>query len=193
MRTRTISDLRNKLRGSIYVYLKDEKTCRQFYEDAQEEGFCFGSILPTQSPSDDIIAVDEGKQLGHVGFTGHMRFHNSKTSEDFHRIDYAKYASGYKNFYYAGDSAAVGELLPEYIDAHVGCSENEDIIKNSTTCGCFYCKSIFRAEEVTDWTDDFLDKLTALCPVCGIDSVIGDASGFAITKDLLEKMEKYWF
>ncbi len=34
---------------------------------------------------------------------------------------------------------------------------------------------------------------TAECPFCHTDSVIGDASGFPITKDFLKKMKKRWF
>jgi hypothetical protein len=41
-----------------------------------------------------------------------------------------------------------------------------------------------------DWVDD---GETALRPRCGIDSVIGDASGFAITPEMLKEMHRYWF
>jgi acetone carboxylase gamma subunit len=34
---------------------------------------------------------------------------------------------------------------------------------------------------------------TALCPECGIDSVIGDASGYPITEAFLGKMKTFWF
>jgi len=34
---------------------------------------------------------------------------------------------------------------------------------------------------------------TALCPHCGIDSVIGESSSVPITKEFLGKMKKYWF
>ena len=34
---------------------------------------------------------------------------------------------------------------------------------------------------------------TALCPYCGIDSVIGDSSGFPTTTEFLSKMKSYWF
>jgi hypothetical protein len=34
---------------------------------------------------------------------------------------------------------------------------------------------------------------TALCPYCDIDSVIRSASGFDLTKQLLSKMNEYWF
>ena len=46
-----------------------------------------------------------------------------------------------------------------------------------------------------DWIgDEGLDKgQTGLCPHCGIDSVIGDRSGFPITGEFLAKMKSYWF
>ena len=38
------------------------------------------------------------------------------------------------------------------------------------------------------------DKMpTAVCPNCTVDSVIGDASGYPITKELLDDMNKKWF
>jgi hypothetical protein len=34
---------------------------------------------------------------------------------------------------------------------------------------------------------------TARCPRCGIDSVIGSASGYPITREFLQTMKSYWF
>lgn len=34
---------------------------------------------------------------------------------------------------------------------------------------------------------------TALCPKCGIDSVIGDGSGFAVDQSMLVEMNALWF
>jgi len=34
---------------------------------------------------------------------------------------------------------------------------------------------------------------TAVCAKCGIDSVIGELSGFPITPEFLEKMNRCWF
>jgi hypothetical protein len=34
---------------------------------------------------------------------------------------------------------------------------------------------------------------TALCPHCGIDSVISSASGYPITAAFLHRMHDYWF
>ena len=67
--------------------------------------------------------------------------------------------------------------------------ENWDSVKASRTCGCYYCCSIFPSEEVTDadWTPD-LHGRTVLCPRCGIDAVIGDASGIPIREDVLEEL-----
>lgn len=68
-------------------------------------------------------------------------------------------------------------------------------IEASTVCGCFYCKEMFAPNDIQDWTDTSnpIAEQTALCPRCGIDSVIGDRSGFAITPEFLGKMNKERF
>jgi hypothetical protein len=62
-------------------------------------------------------------------------------------------------------------------------------------CGCFYCRAIHPPSEITEWVDE--DPAgggqTALCPRCGIDSVIGDSSGFPVTLEFLEEMHRCWF
>jgi hypothetical protein len=68
-------------------------------------------------------------------------------------------------------------------------SHRKDLIKDSI-CGCFYCLRIFNPAEITDWCDN---ENTALCPYCGIDSVIGESSGFPITKQFLKEMYTEWF
>ena len=76
------------------------------------------------------------------------------------------------------------------IAAHKSSIYNIEAVKNSTVCGCFYCLETFAPSEIKDWVDS---EKTALCPHCGIDSVIGDASGYPVTKEFLEEMKKYWF
>jgi hypothetical protein len=68
-------------------------------------------------------------------------------------------------------------------------------IEASAVCGCFYCEKMFAPSEIEDWTDTSnpLPEQTALCPHCGIDSVIGDKSGYAITRAFLAEMNKWWF
>ena len=72
--------------------------------------------------------------------------------------------------------------------------ENWKSVKDSKMCGCYYCCNIFPSTEVTDedWTLD-LNGRTVLCPRCGIDSVIGDASGIPIQKDALEEYYEVQF
>jgi hypothetical protein len=50
--------------------------------------------------------------------------------------------------------------------------------------------AIFLPTEIQEWIDQ---EQTALCPKCEIDSVIGSASEFPITKDFLERMHAHWF
>ena len=98
---RTIEALRDILKGKVYVYLKDRRTCLKFYEDAEAEGFMFGNIRPTDSPADNIIAVSKDRTLAHAGFTGHMAFMSpSAVKGGLTRIDYAKYIEGDEDFYY---------------------------------------------------------------------------------------------
>ena len=69
---------------------------------------------------------------------------------------------------------------------------NKEEIMKSNKCGCYYSLTIFSPTEFGE--DDWIDgENTALCPHCMVDSVIGDASGYAITKELLEKLKKRSF
>ncbi len=87
--------------------------------------------------------------------------------------------------------AAAKAKMPERIrDAHQHSSKHRSEILKSDLCGCFYCEKTFEPSEIVDWIDD---QQTALCPKCGIDSVIGSASGFPISKDFLHEMCEYWF
>ena len=86
----------------------------------------------------------------------------------------------------------------EFLEAaHRHSIYNRDEIMKSTWCGCFYCGHIFppsELDEAMDWTDDYAAQITALCPECMIDSVIGDASGFPVTdKEFLDGMYEYFF
>jgi NAD-dependent SIR2 family protein deacetylase len=60
----------------------------------------------------------------------------------------------------------------------------------STLCGCFHCFATFSPSDVSEWTDQ---EDTALCPKCGIDSVIGDRAGFPISREFLQTMKAHWF
>jgi len=87
--------------------------------------------------------------------------------------------------------------MSEFIDykaAHKHCFKNRSELLAGDSCGCFYCLAIFPPSEIERWVDD--DEgigMTALCPKCDIDSVIGSKSGFRITPEFLKEMNKRWF
>jgi hypothetical protein len=83
------------------------------------------------------------------------------------------------------------KMSEDYILAHKFCGNHKHELEQDEICGCFYCMEIFSPREINFWIDD--TSGTAVCPYCGIDSVIGKSSGFPITKEFLTKMNKYWF
>lgn len=72
--------------------------------------------------------------------------------------------------------------------------ENWDSVNGSSLCGCYHCCSIFPSSEVTmeDWIED-RHGMTAVCPRCHIDSVLGDAAGIPIDKEAMEEFRDYSF
>ncbi len=67
---------------------------------------------------------------------------------------------------------------------------NKYQISNSLLCGCYYCLEIFKSEEIRNWIDR---GETALCPYCGIDTVLGDASVYEIEEETLKSLNNYWY
>ena len=65
--------------------------------------------------------------------------------------------------------------------------DNEIEIVQSKKCGCYFCRQVYDARNVQEWIDDERG-VTALCPECGMDAVIGDASGIEISKPLMKEM-----
>jgi hypothetical protein len=75
--------------------------------------------------------------------------------------------------------------------AHRHSSQHVDEVRSSPLCGCFYCLDIFVPDEVAEWIDE---ESTALCPRCGVDAVIGEASGYPIRNAaFLRAMHQLWF
>jgi hypothetical protein len=82
----------------------------------------------------------------------------------------------------------------DHIQAHSFSSYHREQLLLSEICGCFYCLEIYSPTQITDWTDEQESVgMTALCPKCGIDSVIGSNAGFPITREFLQKMHIHWF
>ena len=74
--------------------------------------------------------------------------------------------------------------------AHAYCINHRGEIEASQICGCFYCLEAFPPIEIKEWVDR---GATALCPRCGIDAVIGSASGLLLSSNFLDQMHVRWF
>ena len=84
--------------------------------------------------------------------------------------------------------------IPELNAFYSHSIRNEESILKSDVCGCFHCISIFpladiKLSEMVVEKDGFK---TAICPICGIDSVIGDAS-VEISAEILEALNGLYF
>ena len=76
------------------------------------------------------------------------------------------------------------------IEAHKHSSKHRAEIEASTRCGCFFCFRTFHSAEIKVWTDG---NQTALCPRCGVDSVIGSASKHRLDDAFLRGMHAHFF
>ena len=56
----------------------------------------------------------------------------------------------------------------------------------SKACGCFACLKIYTPDVIQQWADK---GKTALCPYCGLNTVIGDASKYPISDEFLFGMK----
>jgi hypothetical protein len=77
--------------------------------------------------------------------------------------------------------------------AHPASNFNRAAIETGALCGCFYCEKVFSPDDqpIKMWTDY---RRTAMCPYCGIDSVISSADIPEITNEaFLRIMNKKWF
>jgi len=90
---------------------------------------------------------------------------------------------------------------PLLVLAHRRSFGNRVAISQSSLCACFFCLKTFPGEAIRDWCDQPRDVahgedalgMTAMCPFCGIDSVLGDQSGFELSEEFLKKMKQFWF
>lgn len=81
----------------------------------------------------------------------------------------------------------------KFREAHTATFKNWRFLRKSKMCGCIYCCRVYPTSEVVDWCNERDRRRTALCPYCGIDSVIPDASGWPLDEKFLNKMKYLWF
>ncbi len=83
----------------------------------------------------------------------------------------------------------------DHVAAHECSMRNYEELMRSESCGCFYCLAIFPPTEINEWIEESHagPGKTGRCPKCGIDSVIGSAAGYPITRTYLDEMRRHWF
>jgi hypothetical protein len=67
---------------------------------------------------------------------------------------------------------------------------NREALAKSKKAGCYYCLTIYAASEVVRFLPP---EDTALCPYCGIDSVLADQSPYELKVEILEELHIFWF
>ncbi len=78
---------------------------------------------------------------------------------------------------------------------HKQSSHHRATVLASSVCRCFHCCARFAPSEIRRWVDSDPKGLgaTALCPKCGVDSVLGDACGAELSDELVRAMRARWF
>ena len=72
-----------------------------------------------------------------------------------------------------------------YNEAFKRASRHRAEVEASEQCGCFSCFRTFPPSTITRWIDG---NQTALCPKCGIDTVLGSASMHGINDTFLRRL-----
>ena len=78
----------------------------------------------------------------------------------------------------------------EYEQASKFSRYNRQSLQNDDNCGCYFCLEIYKAHEIEEYCDE---EVTAICPHCSVDAVIGEGSGYVITNEFLRSMRGYAF
>ena len=77
-------------------------------------------------------------------------------------------------------------------NSHKGSFKNKKELLDSKICGCFYCEKTFSKKEIIEWIVETDNNETAMCPNCGIDSVLSEKYPIS-DKIFLSEMNKIWF
>lgn len=77
--------------------------------------------------------------------------------------------------------------------AHKSSSCHKQEIIESDLCGCFYCLETYKPSNIVEWIKENDNRgESAICPKCGIDSVL--SSKFPVKdQEFLKEMNVIWF
>ena len=83
---------------------------------------------------------------------------------------------------------AITAASARYASALKHASNHRAELDQSAHCGCFSCFRRFVTADIRAWIDK---NQTALCPRCGIDTVIGAAAGFTLDDRFLRNLNLF--
>ena len=75
---------------------------------------------------------------------------------------------------------------PKLVELQKRTHNNEIEILRSKTCSCLFCRQTYDARKVNDWINDERG-MSAICPECGMDAVVGDNGGEPLDKTTLKE------
>lgn len=71
--------------------------------------------------------------------------------------------------------------------------ENQAALMAAPRCGCYHCTLVFQPSDINEWVSDAGGR-TALCPRCGVDSVIPETEATGpLTEEVLQAARNAWF
>ena len=77
------------------------------------------------------------------------------------------------------------------IDVNRFSSCHRPVVEKSEYVLCFHCRSYLRPGDICEWIDE---DDTAICPRCGVDSIIPLCGGFPIDDEVfIDQMNLFWF
>jgi hypothetical protein len=77
-----------------------------------------------------------------------------------------------------------------FLEAKERASRHRAELEASGRCACFFCFKKFATSEIKAWVDG---NQTALCPHCGLDSVLGSGTEHRIDDTFLRRMHQYYY
>ena len=72
-------------------------------------------------------------------------------------------------------------------DVILAATNNKEALSKVDDCTCYHCLNTFETKAISKWCDG---GLTAICPNCGVDSII---QGIGYNEDFLVEANNYWF
>jgi hypothetical protein len=90
----------------------------------------------------------------------------------------------------AADATIKAAEIALLVAAHKHSTRHRVEVESSPSCACFFCFRKFPSSTIKAWVDT---NQTALCPSCGVDSVIGSAASVRLDDAFLRKLHQHFF